>query len=154
MKKVLIFLFVVVFYCNGYSLELNLKLDGYRLIYAENGEVAKENVYRLHGKPIPLKDAVYQSYTKKDNKIWLWISESVDGKEAKKLYDDMNSKIKNSKTFKNQRFFDVNGARVGKVDGMGMTNYYYSIKNYNIWIAMDENNFAKELIQKINANLK
>jgi len=66
----------------------------------------------------------------------------------------MHLKIKHSNTFSNQKFFNVKGVKVGKVDGMGMSNYYYCIKNYNIWIAMDENKFAEDLIQKINANLK
>jgi len=101
---ILISLLVVVFYSNGYSLELNLKFDEYRLIYAENGEVAKENVYRLHQKAIPLKDAIYQSYVKNDKKIWIWVSESVSQREARKLYENMHLKIKHSNTFSNQNF--------------------------------------------------
>jgi hypothetical protein len=94
MKMILISLVVVVFYSSGYSLELNLKFDGYRLIYTENGEVAKENVYRLHQKAIPLKDAIYQSYAKDDKKIWIWVSESANQREAIKLQENMHLKIK------------------------------------------------------------
>ena len=154
MKKIWIITFLlVIFISTAYTIELNLISSGYTVIYSEVGQSAKHNVFKLHNKTIPIKDALYQEYLKDNKKILIWISESFGKNEAENYQKIMDEKMKNSNVFSNKKQIQIGGINISKVNGMGMLNYYYNFNSYNIWISLHDETIVEYLVNEINSQL-
>ncbi|MEF3255675.1 MAG: hypothetical protein K6348_09005 [Deferribacterales bacterium] len=108
----------------------------YYLVRYDKSESAKNEIYHLHGKRFPLKEAFIAEYRNNSNgKIIIWGSVSYNNKEAKELFNMMHTKMPNSNLFTGLKKYKIKQIDIFYVKGMGMDNVYFVKDNINIWIA-------------------
>lgn len=119
-------------------------LQGLNLGQVVSGPRALDMISKLHGTDIEIKQGYIISYGGPGGQITIWISESNNSAEAKRLFDIMDKKIIESNKspgqssgppFTDRRTFRQNDVDVVAVKGMGMENYYYQTGSKVYWIA-------------------
>jgi hypothetical protein len=112
---------------------------------------AFEQIYKLHGKKFPLKNAYVAEYASKTHYAIIWASQSENSSDAFALFETMNKKMPKSNAFKNMKSMKINNIAVVYVFGMGMDNYYFLIEDKNYWIAIKGKNtvdIVKDFLKK------
>lgn len=99
------------------------------------GAKSSKEIARLHGKEIDFESSYVAEYQCGADSVIVWASFSKTLEEANMLYDQMDKKMPESRTFKNIKRIDSDGYNVTFVTGMGMDNYYFVDGKGNYWIA-------------------
>ena len=131
---------------------------GMKLVSLISGEEAQKSVAGLHGLNIKLKEAYIGTYqSEKGSSAIIWVSESNNIAEAKKLFEIMDQKMPGNSFFTNYKRINYKGIDLRYVywPKMNMHDYYYLIGTKNYWVAItvdqDTNIFLDEVLQKFPA---
>lgn len=131
------------------------EIQGMKLVDLITGEKAQKSVAGLHGLDIKLKEAYIGTYeNEKGSSAIIWVSESDNIAEAKKLFEVMDQKMPTSSFFTNYERINYQGLDVRYVywPKMSMHDFYYLIGDKNYWVAVtvdkDTKAFLDEVLQK------
>lgn len=100
------------------------------------GIEAMNQVTRMHGTPIDVKDAYIAQYVKGDSQIILWASESPTSEEGERLFRIMDEKMPTNEVFSGREEVEIGGQKMVKVVGQGMEHYYWVEGEYNYWVGI------------------
>ncbi len=100
----------------------------------QTGRQATAQISGLHGTGIAIDDAAIGQYKGPAGRAMLWVSESADTSSAQALLAAMDQAMPGDKTFTGRVEFQVDGLPVYRVDGAGMTNYYYRLDRRVYWL--------------------
>jgi hypothetical protein len=128
---------------------------GMKLVSLITGEEAQKSVAGLHGLEIKLKEAYIGTYQNaKGSSAIIWVSESNNVAEAKKLFEVMDQKMPANSFFTDYKRVTYQGIDLRYVywPKMNMHDFYYLIGTKNYWIAItvdqDTKAFLDEVLQK------
>ncbi|MHB8946501.1 MAG: hypothetical protein ACYC6I_08240 [Bacillota bacterium] len=100
----------------------------------QTGQQATAQISGIHGTGIAVDDAAIGQYEGPAGQAMLWVSESADAQSAQALLAAMDQAMPGDKTFTGRVELQVDGLPVYRVDGAGMTNYYYRLDRRVYWL--------------------
>lgn len=138
----IVLLSVLSFPTKNRAISIPNQIGTYSLISKIDGKEALQQISKLHGKDIKIQNAyILQYHNESQESAVVWISESPNGSEAKKLFNRMDRLMDQSNMYSNHRLIEIDGSPIEYVYGMDMDNYYYQKGSRIIWISvsMDKN---------------
>jgi len=150
MMKIFVTILLLVSYTAlafGPPQQIQNNMNHMKIIRVTTGKLASDEIFKLHGKKFPLKDAYVAEYKSDTHYLVVWASKSKTEKDAKELIEAMNKKIPLSKAFRYVNKINVDNIEVFYVIGMGMDNYYFLKGDENYWVAIT-GDYSLELLKK------
>ena len=115
-----------------------LSLGQLKLGHALQGEKARDEIHRLHGKTIPFRDAVVAHYEGAGGVAMLYVSEAGDEGMARQQVEQMTARIRpGNGAFTHLRERIQEGITVYSALGQGQVHYYFRRGPRVIWVAAD-----------------
>lgn len=117
-----------------------------------SGDEAKKSVNGLHGLEIELKSAYIGKYQgEKGSNAIVWVSESYNTRDAKKLFSIMDQKMPTNKFFTGYQKLNYNGLELRYVywPKQNMHDFYYLIGKKNYWIAVSVDVNMKDFLDEV-----
>ncbi|MBT9167839.1 MAG: hypothetical protein DDT19_01182 [Syntrophomonadaceae bacterium] len=110
---------------------------GLQLVSSESGEVAMQEILKLHRNPFPLLDGLIAKYSgAAEVTVRVSLSPTID--EANMLMERMVETMPASTVFKEESVFPMEGQQIYHVTGMGMDHYYWLDGLYVYWLAVEK----------------
>jgi hypothetical protein len=121
---------------------------------SQSGDEARQEIDRLHGKPISFQRGYIGTYGGGDGKAKLWISEYESEGKAVEAIAKMTRGVKGSKegAFWHFREISIDGIPVYFVVGMGQAHYFFQKGAKAVWLEVDPSIAQvaiRDLIKKI-----
>lgn len=115
-----------------------LSLGQLKLGHALQGEKARDEIHRLHGKAIPFRDALVAHYEGAGGVAMLYVSEAGDEEMARQQVEQMTARIRpGDGAFTHLRERIQGGITVYSSLGQGQVHYYFRRGVRVIWVAAD-----------------
>jgi len=106
--------------------------------HALQGDKARDEIHRLHGKAVPFRDALVAHYEGPRGVAMLYVSEAGDEATAREQVAQMTARIRNGNgTFTDLRERTQDGVTVYSTLGQGQVHYYFRRGARVIWVAAD-----------------
>jgi hypothetical protein len=144
----MVLLSVLSFPTKNSAFSIPNQIGTYSLFSKLDGNEAMQQISKLHGKDIKIQNAYILEYRNESQESAIvWISESPNANEAKKLFERMNRLMDRSNMYTNHHLVEIGGSSLDYVFGMDRDNYYYQKSSRLIWISvsLDKN---QEFIKK------
>lgn len=146
----------IIFSSSQFTFEKNKENDkfpqnfaGMQRIQLYSDAQAIDDISKLHGKNIELKQGYVVSYQGDRQVMRLWLSLSPTPAKAQELFQVMDEKMKYSQVFSGRKKLPIDNVDVVYVYGMDMANYYYVIDNRVYWFAISGENSLQTLRQAL-----
>lgn len=111
------------------------ELAGLKLIKAARGKDAITQVNQLHGKSIPVKDALVATYQGPGAQALLWVGEVESEERAASFPQRMAAAIERGGTpFSDLKVMEIGDKKVYSAVGQGKNHYFYASSNKIIWV--------------------
>jgi hypothetical protein len=129
------------------------KLVNLGLVSVVQGDEAMNQVDRMHGLGIAMRDAYIAEYSLGSEKATVWVGIARDAAAATELLDRMVVTIADGNpVFSNLRKRDFSGQEVFQVDGPGGHHYFYASNMSSalvVWLTIDADDSASIMAQAI-----
>ncbi len=101
-----------------------------------DGEEALEYARKIHGEDASIQRVFIAHYSNKHEQVVLWFCEFSSSAEAGRHMEKINSRIKNSRTFKESGLFYLQNVEIYYAHGLEQSNYFYNKRKTIYWITL------------------
>jgi hypothetical protein len=136
----------------GVDLDAPQTLGDLPLVWEAGGTEARDELARLHGKPIPITSGVVARYQENSHTAMLWVSQSPSAGMAARLNETMTARIaEGTSPFEPIGTIDMEGQTIYLLtDGPSGHAYYQAGRNV-VWVTGDSVVFIDVLRDSLEA---